>query len=126
MLSLASPPAGAAVDGSSDRSARDRRLHTRQIPLLRLAGFGLLSLIALWHGLDRPQGGPLDGWLGLVALNLGYALASWTVLVWLHGRTGRFDLTLLFHHLDIAVWLVTVHAVGGSPLLLVLLMLWNR
>ena len=39
MLSLASPPAGAAVDGSSDRSARDRRLHTRQIPLLRLAGF---------------------------------------------------------------------------------------
>ena len=94
-----------------------------QIPVLRLAGFALLSLIALVYGVERSAGGDWATGLGLVALNLGYALLSWAVLWGGHGRTGRLDLTLLFHHLDIAVWLATVHFVGGSPLLLVLLLL---
>nr|WP_305792621.1 ATP-binding protein [Aquabacterium sp. A08] len=44
-------------------------------------------------------------------------------MVRFHGRTGRFDLTLFFHHTDLLVWLFTVHHLGGSDLLLGLLVL---
>ena len=107
----------------ADRKQRLHRLHVWQIPLLRLAGFALLSLIAALYGLAQPAGIDWAPWWWLLAINFGYAGLVWAVLARWHGRTGRLDLTLLFSHTDMLVWLVTVYHVGSSPLLLGLLML---
>ncbi len=105
------------------KAARLRRLHVAQIPLLRLAGFILLSLVALGFDLARPEGVPWRAWGALVALNLGYTLLTALVLRRFYGRTGRFDLTLFFHHLDVIVWMATLHHVEGAQLMLAVFLL---
>ena len=87
------------------RASSARRLHTVQIPMVRAAGFAILCVIAFLQ--DVRMGGAPD-WPHLellIALNLGYAAASWSVLRAFYGRTGRLDLGLLFLHLDVLVWL---------------------
>ena len=87
------------------RAASARRLHTVQIPMVRVAGFAILCVIAF---LQDVRMGVATDWRHLeflVALNLGYAAASWWVLRTFYGRTGRLDLGLLFLQLDILVWL---------------------
>ena len=106
--------------GKADRL---RRLHVVQIPLLRLAGFILLSLVALGFDLTRPEGVPWRAWGALVALNLGYPLLTAMVLRRFYGRTGRFDLTLFFHHVDVIVWMATLHHVEGAQLMLAVFLL---
>jgi signal transduction histidine kinase/ActR/RegA family two-component response regulator len=87
------------------REVNARRLHTGQIPAVRAAGFAILCFIAV---LQDVRGGVAllrPDLALLLGLNIGYALLSWIALrVW-YGRTGAFDLGLLFLHLDILVWL---------------------
>ncbi len=52
----------------------------------------------------------------LVLCNLVYAAASWPLLRWAHQRFAGFDASLLFLHLDVLVWLVTLHHVETSTL----------
>jgi signal transduction histidine kinase/CheY-like chemotaxis protein len=92
-------------------------LHTVQIPGLRLVGFVLLSLVALFFDMAQAEGVRWAEWGRLLALNLGYALVVWGVVRALYGKTGRLDLTLLFHHVDIVVWLATLHYVENAQLM---------
>ena len=87
------------------RAASARKLHTVQIPMVRAGGFAILCVIAF---LQDVRMGVATDWPHLeflVALNLGYAAASWAVLRTFYGRTGGLDLGLLFLQLDILVWL---------------------
>lgn len=89
------------------KTANARRVHAVQIPLVRVAGFCILCLMAV---LNSDPVHPTDRWLWpLVAANLAYSLLSWAVLWHFYGRTGRFDLSLLFMHLDLPMWLLTLH-----------------
>ncbi|MCR5863700.1 ATP-binding protein [Aquincola sp. J276] len=89
------------------KTANARRVHAAQIPLVRVVGFCILCLMAV---LNSEPAHPVDRWLwGLVAANLAYSLLSWAVLWHFYGRTGRFDLSLLFMHLDLPMWLLTLH-----------------
>ena len=45
----------------------------------------------------------------LVAINLLYAAISWMVLRRFYGRTGRLDVSVVFFHLDVLVWLPNLH-----------------
>jgi signal transduction histidine kinase/ActR/RegA family two-component response regulator len=87
------------------RAASARRVHTVQIPAVRAAGFAILCFMAVLQDVrmgaatDRPQ------LALLLALNVGYAVLSWSALRAWYGRTGALDLGLLFLHLDILVWL---------------------
>ncbi|MGE5117955.1 MAG: ATP-binding protein, partial [Betaproteobacteria bacterium] len=98
------------------RAAAARRLHTVQIPLMRGAGFVVLCVLAAVHA---PRGGALladASWLRLVAVNLGYALFAWVALRLAWRRTGRIDLGSVFFHLDVLVWLLTLHAIEPAGL----------
>ncbi|MEF7614642.1 ATP-binding protein [Aquincola sp. MAHUQ-54] len=92
-----------------------RRVHALQIPLIRLLGFVILSVMGLLHPLDgrSPAGLALPL---LVAANLGYALLSWAVLWRWYGRSGRLDLSSLFMHLDVLMWLLTLQRLEQTHL----------
>ena len=98
------------------RAAAARRLHTVQIPLMRGAGFAILAVLA---AVQAARSGVLladAAWLRLTALDLGYALVAWLALRWGWRRTGRVDLGNVFFHLDVLVWLPTLHFVEPAGL----------
>jgi signal transduction histidine kinase/CheY-like chemotaxis protein len=87
------------------REASERRMNTVQMPAVRAVGFAILCIVASLQ--DLRYGTPLDrfGLPLLLALDIGYAAASWLALRRWYGRTGRIDLGLVFLHLDLLVWL---------------------
>ena len=106
------PDAGFTLDTAlleQRRQASSRRLHTLQVPALRLAGFCILCVILLVH--DLRAGVPFSAmplrWLG--PLNLTYALGSWWVLRRWYRRDARVDLALVMFHLDLLVWLPNLY-----------------
>ncbi len=105
------------------RARRARHLHVELIPGLRIAGFVLLSLIALGYDLLHLALRPWENWLWLLAINLGYSLGVLWAMRRFYGRTGRLDLTLLFHHLDVVVWLLTLYHVEHAPFMLAVFLL---
>ncbi|HJV62954.1 MAG TPA: ATP-binding protein [Albitalea sp.] len=105
------------------RAASARRVHTVQIPLIRAAGFVILSVILVLQDLRLGGPFPRPALLLLVAANLSYAGLSWFVLQLGHGRTGRFDLSMMFMHLDLLVWLADLHHLERSHLFFAYLLL---
>ena len=93
-----------------------RRLYTRQVPALRAAGFVVLCAIAMLHDWRVDAAFPQPALWTLIAVNLGYALASALLLRHAHGRSGALDLGLLLFHLDIAVWLLNLWHLESSHL----------
>jgi signal transduction histidine kinase/CheY-like chemotaxis protein len=105
------------------REASARRLHTTQIPLVRMLGFTIVCLVEVLQDLRVPAGFPPPGLSALLLLNLAYAGLSWWLLRVGYGRTGRLDLPLVFLHLDVLVWLPNVHHLEQSHLFFAYLML---
>jgi signal transduction histidine kinase len=105
-----------SLDPEKARGERYRRrykLDVVQIPLMRVIGFVAMTLAALFYDLDlRPF--PLSGFLTLSAINIGYALGALVAVRALYDRTGRLDLTLFFLHLDVVMWLFTMHHVSAA------------
>ena len=98
------------------RAASERRLHTVQIPLMRCAGFVVLCVLAAVHDPQAGAAFPSSALQRLWALNIGYALLAWLLLRWGFRRTGRLDLSLLLFHLDVVVWLLTLHHIETASL----------
>ncbi len=93
--------------GEQRRNESRRRLNTREIPLTRLLGFGML-LVAL------AISGPSTG-LGLyAAVVVGYALGSWALLAWLYRPEARLDLGLVFLMLDVPLFCLALPQTGGA------------
>jgi len=59
----------------------------------------------------------------LLAANVAFAGFSWLVLRLGHGRVGRVDLSLVFLHLDVLVWLLNLHHLEQSHLFFAYLLL---
>jgi signal transduction histidine kinase/CheY-like chemotaxis protein len=98
------------------RAASARRLHTVQLPVVRSLGFVIVCLIAALHDWRAGLALTSPSLLGLVAVNLGYAAASWLALRWGYERFARFNPGLVFLHLDVLVWLVTLNHIESSTL----------
>jgi signal transduction histidine kinase/ActR/RegA family two-component response regulator len=91
------------------RSSSARRIHTVQIPAIRAVGFVVLCLIAVLQD-QRSGGHGGDAHLSwLIATNLIYAGISWLALRWFYGQAGRLDVSLVFFHLDVLVWLPNLY-----------------
>ncbi|WP_372528172.1 ATP-binding protein [Piscinibacter sp.] len=105
------------------RAANARRVHAYQLPLIRSIGFVVLCVIAVLNDLRIDAAFPSAALLLLIALNLAYPVFSWAVLWKGHGRTGRLDLSLLFLHLDVLMWLVNLHHLEQSQLFFAYLLL---
>jgi signal transduction histidine kinase/CheY-like chemotaxis protein len=103
-----------AEEARRAKAARTRWLEAVQIPRLRLAGFALLSLIALVVDVQLPGPFPWPGFALVLAVNFGYALGARMVLRRWHGRGGKLKASTLFLHLDVLVWLVTLHHVEAA------------
>ena len=108
---------------SAGKAQRRRFVHAVQIPLIRAAGFVILCLIAALHDIGLGTAFPSPELLRLWGINLGYAALSWAVLWFLQGRSGRLDLSLVFLHLDLLVWLPTLRHIEEGQLLVALLLL---
>ena len=98
------------------RAASARRVHAIQIPIIRAIGFTILCVIAVLHDLRIGAPFPQPQLLLLIAGNLSFAALSWLALRFGHGRTGRVDLSVLFLHLDLLVWLFNLHHLEQSHL----------
>ena len=105
------------------KAQRRRLVHAVQIPLIRSAGFLILCAIAALHDLRFGLAVPSTELLALWLLNLGYAAFSAAALWFAYGRSGRLDLSLLFLHLDLVVWMATLHHVESGQLLVAALLL---
>ncbi|MEO7150735.1 MAG: ATP-binding protein [Burkholderiaceae bacterium] len=105
------------------KAQRNRLVHALQIPLIRSVGFVILCGLAVLHDLRFGLAVPSAALGQLCLLNLGYAALSGAVLWFGYGRSGRLDLSLLFLHLDLVVWMATLHHVEQQQLLVALLLL---
>jgi signal transduction histidine kinase/ActR/RegA family two-component response regulator len=101
---------------SERRAASARRQHTVQIPLVRALGFAILCLIAVLHDWRAGLSLAAPALLWVLWVNVAYAASSWFLLRWAHGRFARFDASLAFLHVDVLVWLVTLHHIESSTL----------
>jgi len=98
------------------RAASARRQHTVQLPLVRALGFAILCLIAVLHDWRAGLSLAAPALLWVLLVNVAYPATSWPLLRWAHGRFKRFDASLAFLHVDVLVWLVTLHHVEPSTL----------
>ncbi|CAN5167468.1 hypothetical protein BH11PSE9_BH11PSE9_24780 [soil metagenome] len=105
------------------RAASARRVHTVQIPAIRACGFVMLCVLAVLQDLRNGQPFPQQHLLDLLTLNLVFAAASWVILRVTHGRTGRIDLSLVWMHLDVLVWLANLHHLEQAHLFFAYLLL---
>ncbi|MCE9660551.1 MAG: response regulator [Burkholderiales bacterium] len=105
------------------RAASARRIHTIQMPVIRAIGFAILCVIAVLHDLRAGIAFPQPSLSLLLLINLGYAAISWLVLRFAHGRTGRIDLSFVFLHLDVLVWLPNLNHLEQSHLFFAYLLL---
>jgi signal transduction histidine kinase/ActR/RegA family two-component response regulator len=98
------------------RAASARRVHTIQIPIIRAVGFGILCVMVALQDLRLGAPFPQPQLLLLIAGNGAYAGLSWLALRLGYGRVGRIDLSLVFLHLDLLVWLVNLNYLEQSHL----------
>ncbi|NRF67092.1 response regulator [Aquincola sp. S2] len=113
------PDTGFTLDESllqHRKAANARRLYTRQIPALRAIGFVILCIMAVLQDWRSGAPFPQPPLLALVAVNLSYAAGAGLVLRFGYGRSGRVDLSLLLFHLDILVWMGSLHHLESGNL----------
>jgi signal transduction histidine kinase len=105
------------------RASTARRVQRFQVPLIRTLGFAIVCVIEWVYAWRLGAAVPNRELVLLVAVNMGYALASWALLWRFHGRTGRLDLGLVLLHLDIALWLFNVYQLERNHLFFAFLLL---
>jgi signal transduction histidine kinase/CheY-like chemotaxis protein len=124
--------AGFTLDASvlaQRREAQVRRIQTVQIPAVRAAGFVIICIIALVQVQKGPAEVSTPALLALLALNLGYATIAWLVMrlghaAWRSSRLGRrSDLSLVFFHLDLLVWLPNLYLLEQGQMFVAYFML---
>ncbi len=94
------------------------QLNVIQFPVLREIGFGLISLFVLVHNYYMYQVLSWDPFFLFVLIAFSYSLISWGTLYLFYGKTGRFDLGVLFLTLDIVIFAAAVYLSGGQRSLL--------
>ena len=105
------------------KAASARRVQTIQIPAIRAVGFAILCVIAVMQDLRTDASFPQPHLLLLLAANVSFAGFSWLLLRLGHGRVGRVDLSLVFLHFDVLVWLLNLHHLEQSHLFFAYLLL---
>jgi signal transduction histidine kinase len=90
-----------------------RRVNVYQIPVLRLAGFGVVSVLLLLYDAVFAARFDARAYLAVVAAMVLYALGSWYLLFKLYDRLGKIDLGFVFLNADVFMFLVALHHTGG-------------
>ena len=65
-----------------DKRQRERHFHAVEVPLLRVIGFSMITLLVLLRYVFVPDSGDAHAlWVGIIGL--AYSLVAWAVLWWL-------------------------------------------
>jgi signal transduction histidine kinase/ActR/RegA family two-component response regulator len=120
------PDTGFTLDAAlleQRKAANARRLYTKQIPTLRLSGFVILCIIALLQDWQSDAHFPRPELVVVVAVNLSFAAAAWLLMRFGYGRSAGIDLSLVLFHLDVLVWMISLHQLERSNLFFAYLLL---
>jgi PAS domain S-box-containing protein len=101
-------------DREQKKAQRVYRLNVRQIPLLRLFGFGLVLLGVLLHNLFLSHSFSWPSFVHLVLIVVSYTLLSWLLLSLLYARVKLLDVGVFFLVADVFVWTVAIYFAGGE------------
>ena len=105
------------------REQRNRHFNVVQVPLLRVFGLSLLTLLVAVHNrLFLPSYSRAELLHFVLVLGV-YAGLSWLALHVFYGRTGPLDLGHAFLAFDIAVFLFAIYHTGGERSFLLFLLL---
>ena len=99
------------------------RLNVIQFPMLRLFGFALLSFFILVHNYYVFKVFYWIPFLQFSSIAFFYSLFSWAILYLFFGKTGKFDLGLLFLTTDIFIFVLAIYFSGGYKSLLFFLLI---
>ncbi len=110
-------PVGIIVDprvAERQKTEHRVRLHTIDIPILRVIGMGLFSTgVPITDLLIRGEVA-WGRWAGYAGVVLSYALISWLVLHLFYRRVRWIDLGLAFLVIDLVPWTLLIYASGGD------------
>ncbi len=99
------------------------RLNVIQFPVLRLLGFALISFFILVHNYYVFKVFFWTPFLQFSSIAFSYSLFSWAILYLFFGKTGKFDLGLLFLTTDIFIFVLAIYFSGAYKSLLFFLLI---
>jgi signal transduction histidine kinase len=114
------------IEGEEAARAKRRRhvaYYGRQIPVLRLLGMVLLSLVVLLHNIYILGSFAVGEVLRFAVASLVYAAISWAISARYVERWTRFDLGTFFMALDVLWFAYAIRVSGGDRSFLVFLLL---
>ena len=99
------------------------RLNVIQFPVLRLLGFALISFFILVHNYYVFKVFFWAPFLQFSSIAFSYSLFSWAILYLFFGKTGKFDLGILFLTTDIFIFVLAIYFTGAYKSLLFFLLI---
>jgi len=99
------------------------RLNVIQFPVLRILGFALISFFILVHNYYVFKVFFWTPFLQFSTIAFSYSLFSWAMLYLFFGKTGKFDLGLLFLTTDIFIFVLAIYFSGAYKSLLFFLLI---
>ncbi len=111
-----------ADEAAEAKRRRHVRYYAQQIPLLRLLGMVMLSLVVLLHHVYIRGASPDAPYYRFVVSSLAYALLSWAISFRYVARV-RFDLGTFFMAVDVLWFAYAIRVSGGDESYLIFLLL---
>jgi signal transduction histidine kinase len=101
------------AESEPEKRRRRRYFNVVEVPILRLIGFTIITVLVAVRSDVLPAGGESPPWM-VGAISLSYSLASWAVLYLFFERVQRIDLGVVFLSLDVVVWVIAIYLTGGD------------
>jgi signal transduction histidine kinase/ActR/RegA family two-component response regulator len=100
-----------------EKQRRERHFHTFEVPLLRIIGFSMITLLVLLrYGFvrDAASADEVSPWL-VGAIGLTYSLVAWaTLYLAFDALKPRFNLGTVFLGVDVFFFILAVYLTGGD------------
>jgi len=100
-----------------EKLRREWHFHAVEVPMLRVIGFSLLTVLVIWRYTFFPEALAADGahpWL-LAVIGLTYSLVSWLILyAGFEPLRPYFNLGTIFLALDVVVFTIAIYLTGGD------------
>ena len=111
------------LEAKRKKALRRYRLNVIQMPILRLLGFSLVSLLVYLHNNFLLNSFSLSEFFTFLAIIYSYAVVSWVFLFFFFERFQKFDLGVGFLGIDILFFTLAIYYSGGDKSLLFFLLI---
>ena len=108
------------------KALRRYRLNVIQMPILRLLGFSLVSLLVFLNNKFLLDSFSFGEFLKFLIIIYSYAFVSWAFLFFFFERFKRFDLGIGFLGIDILFFTLAIYYSGGDKSLLFFLLILTQ